>query len=238
MTSSGRDSGAERERPDEVLEDILRGRWSCRAFLSTSVPTTDLERMLEIAQRAPSWCNTQPWQIDITSGAATDRFREALRAYIDTLGVPTASDYAMPVEYTGVHRDRRRESGWQLYDAVGVKRGDREASGRQAAKNYEFFGAPHVAIVTAPKELGVYGAIDVGVYTGILLLAARAVGLAAVPQAAIARFAPVVRDFFDIDESRDVLLAVSFGHADEADPSNSYRTGRAPLSEVVRFHQQ
>lgn len=220
---------------DVVLEQLLRARWSCRAFLPASVPSALIERMLSLAQRAPSWCNTQPWQVEVTSGGATEQFRGALLRHIEATHSTLEPDYPMPVEYTGLHRERRRESGWQLYDAVGIARGDREASARQAAKNFELFGAPHVAIVTTAGELGVYGAIDTGIYTGALLLAAQALGIAAVPQAAIARFAPFVRAHFGMDSSRKVLLAVSFGYADASDPANSYRTARADLSEVVRF---
>jgi nitroreductase len=135
-----------------------------------------------------------------------------------------------------VHRDRRRASGWQLYEAVGIERGDREASARQSAKNFELFGAPHVAIITVAEEQAAYGAVDTGIYIGSLLLAAQSLGVAAIPQAALARYAPFLREYFDIDESRKVLLAISFGYADLEHPANSYRTERAAIEDVVRFH--
>ncbi|WP_224760541.1 nitroreductase [Salinibacterium sp. ZJ450] len=221
---------------DQLLEELLLNRHSCRAYLPTTVPGDLIERMLSIAQRAPSWCNTQPWQVHITRGDGTARFLEALRAHLEETGSYSRPDYAMPAEYTGVYRDRRRASGWQLYDAVGVAKGDREASARQSAKNFELFGAPHIAIITTAKEQAVYGAVDSGIYIGALLLAAQSLGIAAIPQAAFARLAPFLREYFAIDDSRNVLLAVSFGYADTDHPANSYRTERADLSEVVRFH--
>jgi nitroreductase len=144
-------------------------------------------------------------------------------------------DYPMPVEYTGIHRERRRASGWQLYSALGIKKGDRESSAAQSFRNFELFGAPHVAIISVAAEQHTYGVLDAGIYVGTLLLAAQALGLAAAPQAALARVAPFLRDYFDVDESQKVLLAVSFGYPDLNDPANSYRTERAPLDEVVRF---
>lgn len=222
----------------EALEALLRGRWSCRAFLPEEVPQETIERMLEIAQLSPSWCNTQPWQLHITSGDATERFREALLGHLAATGHYSRPDYAMPENYSGAHLERRRVSGWQLYDAVGIEKGDREASARQAAKNIEFFGAPHVAILTAPKELADYGAVDAGLYLGTLMLAARSLGIAAIAQAAIANFAPFIREYFDIDRTQNVLVAFSFGHEDREDPANSYRTERATLDEVVEFHTE
>ncbi|MET0885277.1 MAG: nitroreductase [Mycetocola sp.] len=223
----------------EVLEGLMRSRRSCRAFLPTPVPMQTIIRMLSIAQRSPSWCNTQPWQLEVTSGLATERLRAGLRNHIRTRGsAATAPDFAMPVEYTGDRLARRRESGWQLYDAVGIARGDRQASARQAAENVAFFGAPHVAIVTTATELGVYGAVDAGIYAGVLLLAAESMGIAAVAQAAIARYSPFVREHFGLDASQRVLLAVSFGYADDQHPANSFRTARAGLNEAARFHSE
>lgn len=104
---------------DVVLEQLLADRWSCRAFRSDTVPEETIRRMFEIAQRAPSWCNTQPWHVHVTQGAATARFKAALLSHVESAGLTSESDYSMPVAYSGIHRERRRESGWQLYEAVG-----------------------------------------------------------------------------------------------------------------------
>jgi nitroreductase len=142
----------------------------------------------------------------------------------------------MPGKYAGVHLDRRRESGWQLYEAVGVVKGDRQASARQSAKNFELFGAPHAAVITVDSALGVYGVLDVGIFVGHLLLVAESLGVAAIPQAAIATRSPVARRFFDIPHEESVLLGISFGRADLQHPANGYRTGRADTAAVVRWH--
>src|SRR3546814_14465777 len=107
---------------------------------------------------------------------------------------------------------RRRECGLQLDDAVGVAHGDRAASGAQAARNFVLFDAPHVAIVTSRRELGVYGAVDCGAYVGTFLLAAQAHGVAAIPQAALAARSPTVRAHFAIPDER-VLVFGKIGRA-------------------------
>src|SRR3546814_5855068 len=105
------------------------------------------------------------------------RFRDALAQ-----PAPAVPDLPFPEDYPDEYRMRRRECGLQLYDAVGVAHGDRAASGAQAARNFVLFDAPHVAIVTSRRELGVYGAVDCGAYVGTFLLAAQAHGVAALPQ--------------------------------------------------------
>ena len=214
-----------------VLERLLTDRWSCRGFTDETVPRDVIERLLTIAQRTPSWCNTQPWQLVITSGEETKRLREALLASLD----PTRSDFDFPTSYNGVYRERRRESGWQLYEAVGVQKGDRDASAVQMLRNFEFFGAPHAAILTTDEDLGVYGAIDCGLYVDTFLLAAQALGLGACAQAALAACAPFLREYFALPDTRKVVCGIAFGYPYLHHPTNTYRTSRAPIEEVVTF---
>jgi nitroreductase len=153
-------------------------------------------------------------------------------------GGAVSPDIEMPAEYTGAHLERRRESGWQLYEAVGIAKGDRDASSRQSSKNFELFGAPHAAVITVDAALGAYGVLDVGVFVGHLLLAAESLGVATIPQAAIATRAPAVRDFFDVPDTESVVLGISFGWSDEEHPANGYRTSRVGTDSIIRWHRQ
>jgi nitroreductase len=129
-----------------VLEELLNERYSVRAFLPQEVPRQTIEQVLAAAQRTASWCNSQPWQVVIASGAAKERFRKLIHAEASS-GAPEDGDFSFPREYLGVYLERRRESGFQLYNTLGIARGDKSAYARQALENYNFFGAPHVAII-------------------------------------------------------------------------------------------
>jgi nitroreductase len=217
----------------EALERLLHARHSCRGFLARPVADSVIERILAISQRTPSWCNAQPWQIHITKGAATEKFRTALCDHV--AANKPAPDLPYPREYRGKYQERRRTCGYQLYEAVGVARGDREASAKQGFENYRLFDAPHVAIITSDEALGTYGAVDCGAYVSNFLLAAESLGVASIPQAAIAAYAKFVRDHFGIGGDRLVVCAISFGYEDHAHKANSFRTARAPLDEVVTW---
>ncbi|WP_404434319.1 nitroreductase [Microbacterium lacus] len=219
----------------DAVNRIVAGRRSKRAFRPGPVPHAILQQIFDIARASPSWCNSQPWHAYVTQGDETDRFRSALLADALAHAGEVESDIPMPTEYRGHHLERRRESGWQLYDAVGVARGDREASARQSAKNFELFGAPHVAIVTVDVALGPYAILDVGIFVGHLLLAAASLGVGTIPQAAVATRSPLVRSFFGIPETESVLVAVSLGWPDDDHPANGYRTSRAESESVVRW---
>jgi nitroreductase len=216
-----------------LLQRLLGKRHSCRAYLPRQVPRETIAQVLEVAQRTASWCNAQPWRVVVTSGGATDEFR---RVYAQAGATRDACpDYKFPAAYRGLHLARRRECGWQLYDSVGIARGDREASRSQGLKNFEFFGAPHLAVVTCDSEMGVYGAIDCGAWVANFMTAATAAGLGCIAQAALAAHPAVVREHFGLPDSQWVICGIAFGYADTAHPVNSFRTARAPLEEVVTW---
>jgi hypothetical protein len=51
-----------------AAEAAITSRRSIRAFLPTPVPRPDIERILEVAARAPSGTNTQPWKVHVLTG--------------------------------------------------------------------------------------------------------------------------------------------------------------------------
>jgi nitroreductase len=228
---AGRYSGEQRIG---VLEELLHERYSVRAFRPDPVPRETIEHVLTVAQRTASWCNSQPWQVLIASGEARERFRKAIYAAAAS-GADDGHDFPPPREYLGVYLERRRESGFQLYNTLGIARGDKAAYAGQALENYNFFGAPHVAIIHTDEALGVYGAIDCGAYVGNFMLAAQALGLGTIPQAALARHSGLIRRHFSLADDRRVVCGISFGFADHAHKVNSYRTSRASVADTVTF---
>ncbi|MDT2008270.1 nitroreductase [Rhodococcus opacus] len=232
MTDSGI-ATADTSRAEQTLAQLLDARISCRAYLPTQVPRAVIERILQLAQQTPSWCNTQPWQVAITEGEGTERFRAGLAQYVRTH--PQESDFGFPREYTGEHKLRRRECAMQLYSSVGIAAGDRAASAEQTLKNFDLFGAPHVAIVTTHEALGTYGAVDCGLYVDTFLLAAQSLGVATIPQAALAGSSRFIHEFFGLDEDRLVVCAISFGYPDTDNPVNGFRTHRESVADVAQW---
>ena len=220
--------------PAPSLDQLLAERHSCRAFLPDPVDRAPLTDIFATAQRTASWCNSQAWQVCVASGDAVERLRRAL-VQAATSGVEGGSDFPFPAEYRGLYLDRRRECGFQLYEAVGVERGDKAGYARQTLENFRLFGAPHVAILTSDPGLGVYGAVDVGGYVQVLLLAMQSRGVAAIPQAALARYSSLVKAQLGIAPDRLMVCGISFGYGDRNHPANSYRTPRAGVDDAVAW---
>lgn len=225
------DLGAAPIAAADALAAILNTRHSCRAFLPEPVADGVVRRMFALAQRTASWCNSQAWQVHLLSGQARDSLSARLIARVQA--GPEKPDIPGPAQYAGVYRERRRSSGFALYDAVGIARGDSGGRVRQMLENFRFFGAPHVAIITAPVDLGTYGVMDCGGYVANLLNAAEALGVGAIAQAAIGMYADTVREELNISVDRSIVCGVSFGYADPEHPANAFRTERADLADVV-----
>jgi nitroreductase len=216
-----------------AFADIVGRRRSVRGFKSNAVPRETLEALFTLAGRAPSNCNTQPWQVVVASGEACERLRRALPKAL------AAGEFAMDFEYSGqyqhAYRDRQYDAAAQLYQTMGIERADKVARNEAFARNFEFFGAPHVAFLFLPEPFGLREAADLGMFAQTLMLALSAQGLASCPQTALSFNADLVRRELDVDPAYRLLFGLSFGFEDDTQAANRCRVGRAPLDQFVRF---
>ncbi len=187
------------------------------------------------AQRTASWCNSQPWQVVIASGEAKERFRKSIYAEAAS-GAGDGHDFPPPREYLGVYLDRRRESGFQLYNSLGIARGDKAAYARQALENYQFLrraACRHHSY--RPRRSGSTARSIAAAMSAISCWRRRRSVSAALPQAALARHSRLVRHHFNLGDDRRVVCGISFGFPDRAHKANSYRTTRAGIADTVTF---
>ncbi|MBY6708582.1 nitroreductase family protein [Rhodococcus sp. BP-241] len=227
-------SAATSSADHQVFDRLLSERYSCRGFLPGPVPDETIERILHTAQKTASWNNVQSWNVHVTRGEGTERFRTAL-AERAASGAAHSRDIPAPREYTGVYLARRRECGFGLYNAVGVSRGDKAAYTRQTARNFVFFDAPHVAIVTSEEALGTYSAVDCGGYVANFMTAAASSGVDSIAQGAVGEYADFIHEHLSIPPNRLVVCGIAFGYADPDNAANTFRTRRADLDDVVTW---
>ncbi|MCC7536478.1 MAG: nitroreductase [Deltaproteobacteria bacterium] len=215
------------------LFDAVAERRSVRGFRSSPVSRQTMESLFTRAQRAPSWCNVQPWRVVVTSGEVTERLRtRLLRAFSEESPSP---EIAMPPGYPEPYGTHRRECGRVLYEAMGIERKDATGKVRAWRRNFELFDAPHAVIVSFDDRFGIYGALDVGCWLQTVLLGAVALGLACCPQAALASYPSAVREVLPIAEGTKIAFGISIGVEDPDVPANRARTSRAPLEDNVKL---
>ena len=217
------------------LTEVIHKRRSVRGFLPQPVDPALLREIFAVAQRAPSNCNVQPWQVHVVSGAACEALRAELIAAASA-DEPFRADFAPGGRYPGAYRDREWDSALQLYGAMGIDRGDRQARREAFLRNFAFFGAPHALFLFLDAPFGVREAADCGMYAQTLMLEMAARGVASCAQGALSMYPDIVRRRLDVPETMRLLFGMSFGVEDSAAPANQARTGRLPVDQAVRFH--
>lgn len=215
-------------------KDLVQKRRSVRGFhRDQPIDEKEIREILSLCQRAPSNCNVQPWRVWVLSGAARDRLSDALCARLD------AGDWGNPEDPIDTFHDEYRrlqvECAVEMYGAMGVGRKDMEGRVRAQRRNFEFFDAPHVAIVAMEAHYDVGVSLDIGTWLQTFMLALVDRGLASCPQAAIRLYPDVVRKEVGIADDMRILCGISFGYEDPSVPANAARQKREPLTTNVQF---
>ncbi len=231
----GRTAGKTAEEGIAAVEAAITSRRSIRAFLPTPVPRTLVERLLDVAARAPSDTNMQPWRAYVLTGTPMRRLSEALVAE-HMAGAPEEAEHPYyPPEFPEPYLSRRRKVGWGLYGLLGIRRGETERMRAQHARNFAFFGAPVGIVFTIDRRLAIGSWLDYGMFLQNVMVAARAHGLDTCPQAAFARHHWTIRRHLPIPDIETVVCGMSLGHADPDAPENALVTERAPAREFAAF---
>jgi nitroreductase len=215
------------------LDQALEERRSARGFRPEPLAEAEVRRLFAMAQRAPSWCNTQPWRVWVTAPPFTGELAAALGEAARG-GLP-GPEIPFPGEYPEPYLAHRRACGFALYEAMGIAREDKARRYDAWLRNYALFDAPHVAVVAQDRRLGQYGTLDVGVWLGYLLAAAAALDIDTCPMASVAAYPAPLRRLLGIPPELVVLFGIALGRADGAVPANQCRTTREPLDSNVTF---
>ena len=215
------------------LHAVLAERHSARAFLPDPIDRATLDAIFAAAQRAPSWCNIQPWRVTITVPPETARVSAALVAGAKS-GLPRA-ELPYPLDYPSPYKEHRRACGHELYTAMGIGREDKAKRYDAWLRNYEVFDAPHLAVVACDRRLGPYPFVDVGVWLGYLLAACATAGIATCAMASISAYPDVLRRELPIAETDVILFGIALGREDTGAPANRCRTSRDPIDRNVTF---
>jgi nitroreductase len=218
------------------VDAAIRGRRSVRGFLSDEVPEALMREIFELAQRAPSNCNVQPWTPHVVSGEVLRRLRDALVAagMQDTVPKP---DWPADGKFVGVYRERQVDAAARLYGAMGVERRDLVARRKAYVRNQAFFGAPHAVFIFLPHPFDTREATDIGMYAQTLMLAMTARGVASCAQGALSLYPDIVRQHLGLGADQRLLFGISFGYEDPEEKANAARVDRARIDDVVRFHR-
>lgn len=224
--------------PRDIVDRVITGRRTIRAFLPTPLPAGEAERILEIASRAPSGGNMQPWQVHLLEGAALKRLVEAACYAYDYQPEERRGEYDYyPQEFFEPYAARRRKVGWDLYTLLGIARGDKGKMKTQQRRNFEFFGAPTGLIFTIDRKLAQGSWLDYGMFLQNIMLAARVRGIESCALASWMEYPAVVARALHIPDSQMIVCGMGLGYGDSAAPENSLQSEREPVSSFVIKHK-
>jgi len=221
-----------------AVDAAITSRRSIRAFLDRPVAQEDIEKILEVAARAPSGTNTQPWKVYVLTGQARTALSDAILAvHLDPeLSRQHTEEYAYyPREWVSPFIDRRRKVGWDLYSLLGLTRDNKAGMAAQHARNFRFFDAPVGLIFTIDRVMEQGSWLDYGMFLQNIMVAARGRGLDTCPQAAFTQYHRIIAEQLHLPANETVVCGMALGWADPEKIENSLVTEREPLASFVHF---
>lgn len=225
-----------------AVDDAITSRSSIRAFTAQAVPRETVTHLLEVASRAPSGTNCQPWRVYVLQGASRDALVDKVCAAHDALRADPslAAQYAeeydyYPQQWVSPYIDRRRENGWGLYGLLGIGKGDKDKMHAQHQRNYRFFDAPVGLMFTVDRVMGRGSLVDYGAFLQSIMVAARGHGLHTCPQAAWNGFSSVILPHIGAQASEMLVCGMALGYADSEAVVNSFRTPRVPVADFTTW---
>jgi nitroreductase len=224
------------------VDEAINSRQSIRQFLPKAVPRETIQHLLDLAARAPSGTNTQPWRAYVLQGASRDDLvgkvcsaHDALRAD-PSLAATYAEEYDYyPEKWVSPYIDRRRDNGWSLYSLLGIVKGDKDKMHAQHQRNFRFFDAPVGLIFTLDRVMGRGSLVDYGMFMENFMVGARGHGLHTCPQAAWNGFASIILPHVGAGPDEMLVCGMALGYADENALVNTYRTPRVSVADFTTW---
>ena len=222
----------------KIIDDNIRARRSIRAFLPKSVAKQDLLDILNVASRAPSGTNTQPWQVHIVTGAKKQAITDEILSIFknpELLKEHTEEYNYYPAKWVDPYLARRRKVGFDLYGLLGIGKEDKDKMQAQGARNYQFFDAPVGVFFTIDRVMQQGSWFDYGMFVQNVMLAAKARGLDTCPQAAFTQFHRVIARHLNLKPEQQLVCGMSLGYADLSKVENTLVTEREPAENFTQF---
>ena len=221
------------------IVEAIRQRKSIRSFKPDAVPQRILKEIMELALRAPSWANIQPWEFAVVSGKKLDEIRQAFVEKAEEQGNP---DIPYPGGFSQPYDDRRRALSAAIYQIKGISREDREKRREWQLQGVKLFGAPSAIYIYIDRslyfqgdKLNVWPILDCGLVAENIMLLATKYGLGTMPLAQSIAYPDVLRKILGIPDSKLIVIGIGIGYPNGDDPINQLHTERETLDKVSKW---
>ena len=216
------------------IAEAIRTRKSIRGYKPDPVPKKILREILELAARAPSSDNSQPWETIVITGDVLENLK---KANIEALasGKPTTQEYTFK-PYQPIYRERQISLGIQIFQLMDIAREDKAKRDEWMQRGFRFFDAPTVILLTADKSLEAsHATSDIGGFAQTICLAALEYGLGTCIASQALMFSDIMRSHIDIPDSKRLFWFIMIGYPDWDFPANKVQAKREPLETNSRW---
>ncbi len=216
------------------VNQALRSRYTCRDFKTTAVPKGIILEILEEASRAPSWADTQPWEVFVAGGDALDRLR---KAYANSFakGAAPHPDIPAPTQWPAELKQRMDELLVLHKKEAQALSGNTTDPQAYLTRQMKFFNAPVVVFIGMDKNLTSWSIFDLGFFTQSLLLAAKEKGLDTAPAYRLVSYPDLVREELGIPSQLSLVFGVALGFGMERSDAIGFQSPRRQISDMARF---
>lgn len=217
------------------LREAIRNRRSIRSFLPRPVEKGLIEGVISDALWAPSWGNTQPWEIIVVTGNTLATFKAANKNSVMS-GKQSDPDVSMPQEWPKPNKSRYQDVGRRTLEALSIPREDAEGRLNFYTHMMELFDAPVLLLITVDKDISLeYSMLDVGLLVQTLCLLAHERGLGTCVMAAAVQYPDSLRTLCSIPDTKRIVIGVALGWPDQTSPVNTFERVRGDFDEFVRW---
>ncbi|WP_274642937.1 nitroreductase [Pseudomonas serbica] len=214
--------------------EVITSRRSVRAFLPTTVRRETVEQVLELAARAPSGSNVQPWQVWVLTDAPLINLGLELQS-LALAGSDDQEEQPQTHHVREPYRSRRRKVARDLYESLDITRDDTQGMLRQTSRNFIFFDAPVGLFFTIDRDLDSNRWLDYGMFLQNIMLAAKAYGLDTCAQQAFVKYEAVIARRLGLADNQKLVCGMALGYGDLNAAENTFVAERAPLHAFTQF---
>lgn len=218
------------------FDDVILGRRSIRGYKDKPVDRALIAEVIQLATRAPSSMNTQPWHFHVITGDPLQNIRNGNTERMLS-GVPESREFRTGEAFSGKHRDRQVGVAKQLFSAMEIQRDDKNARQDWVMRGFRQFDAPVCVIIAYDRILD--GSddtpFDCGAVATAFVNAAWSRGLGTVINSQGIMQSPVVREHAKIPEDQVILKSIALGWPDDSFPANAVVSHRRPVEESATF---
>ena len=215
------------------LQDAINQRHSIRQFTDKPVEKKMITKIVELAQRAPSWVNSQLWQVYCAMGDTLQEIKNAYRDQ-DIAGNQGNSDLPVMSREDWAPQTQDNMKQWR-HGIVHHFANFDEAHEKMTNASNTLYDSPVILYITIPKASPDWSIFDAGLFAENIMLAATAYGLGTIPTYNSVRFPAILHQTLDVPDDERFIVGISLGYS--ADTTiNSYHSERRPVNEILHFN--